>query len=243
MDDELFQQMAAIERVHWWFVARRKIIAKLIKELRLPPRAEILDVGCGTGGNLPMLADFGDVTAIESNPIAISFAKKFDCARILQGKLPNDIPLEGRQFDLVLVADVLEHLRDDLDALATLNSLLKSTGWLLVTVPAFPFLWSHHDIQHGHYRRYKKDGVRALAVSAGFKPQVLTYFNTLLFPVVAALRMAQHVLGLNDLNELKVPSQHLNKLLCTILSSERHIIGKLPLPFGVSLLLLCRKGA
>lgn len=154
MDPKLYQQMAALEDKHWWFVARRKILDKVIAQLNLPDKAEIFEAGCGSGGNLAMLARHGQVYAMELDDVARSFALRRQLAKISSGRLPDDIPYEERSFDLIVLLDVLEHLDEDAATLLALRSQLKSEGWLLITVPAYAFLWSQHDVSNHHKRRY-----------------------------------------------------------------------------------------
>lgn len=240
MDPKIYLQMAGIEKGHWWFVARRCIIDKMISDLNLPEGAEILDAGCGTGGNLSMLAKHGRVFAMEIDEGARSLASKRGDAEILSGSLPHDIPFGEKSFDLVVLLDVLEHLEDDEASLRKLRTRLKPGGWILITVPAYPFLWSSHDEAHHHHRRYVQSSLCGLVIKCGYVLRYSSYFNFLLFPVVAGVRILQHIFRISNNNDLAMPSRWLNFIFTSLFASERYLIGRFSFPFGVSLLILAQ---
>lgn len=238
MDARIYAEMAALEERHWWFAARRKILGKMLASLRLPADAQILEAGCGTGGNLDMLARHGRVYGMETNAQALEFAAAKGTATIAAGRLPAPIPFSDQKFDLIALLDVLEHLDEDAAALDALRARLKPGGWLLLTVPAYPFLWSRHDELHHHKRRYVAGGLRGVIEGAGYRVQYLSYFNTWLFPMIAAARLAGA--GSGHSGDLAMPNRFINALLTKIFASERLLLGRIALPFGVSLLALAR---
>jgi SAM-dependent methyltransferase len=241
MDPKLYLQMAALEDVHWWFVARRKILDKVITELNLPQEAEIFEAGCGTGGNLAMLARHGSVYAMELDDVARSLASERQLAKIGAGRLPEEIPFHSQKFDLIVLLDVLEHIDKDAAALQALYSRLNKNGWLLITVPAYPFLWSAHDVVHHHKRRYVMKQLRTVVTRSGYTVSYVSYFNSLLFPLIAGVRILHKLTGGGKGDDLTMPSPLTNKLLTAIFASERFAIGRFSLPFGVSLLLLAQR--
>ncbi len=233
--------MAELEDEHWWFVARRGLIAqRLSQELDLPPSAKILDAGCGTGGNLALLSRFGQVFGFEPNDEARSLALRKGKFDLRSGWLPDAIPFELGRFDLVVALDVLEHIDDDRASLKELWNQLRPGGHLFVTVPAYQFLWSHHDEVHHHKRRYTRGQLAALMTESGFDLSRVTYFNTFLFPAVATLRFANSILGRKGSDDA-MPSPRLNALLRRVFESEAHLLPFVSLPFGVSLMALARK--
>jgi SAM-dependent methyltransferase len=234
--------MAELENGHWWFLARRRILRETLRRYaRLPDRPRVLEAGCGTGGNLAMLADFGEVSAFEPDEEARRHAVAKGAFEVRDGRLPGEIPFEAGSFDLICAFDVLEHVDEDLASLRALGQRLRPGGWMLLTVPAFPFLWSRHDETHHHKRRYLKDQLLARAHEAGVVPVRLTYFNSLLFPLIAGVRMLKGLFGIAGGDDEAMPSPLLNRLLGAVFASERHLVGRLPLPAGVSLLMLARR--
>jgi len=254
MEKDFYLQYATVEDKHWWFVARRRILDRVIREISLPIDAKILEAGCGTGGNLRMLARHGEVAAMELDEIACEFANQRQVTTVRLGSLPDKIPFSG-EYDLIVAFDVIEHLDDDLAALSALRSHLKPGGWIILTVPAYKFLWSSHDDINHHKRRYRLRGLQKVVRKADFSLRYGSYFNTFLFPLVAGVRLLQNLFKLGNKyqdnqiqnnkpqtsSDLTVPSPLINKLLTFLFASERHFMGKLSLPFGVSALVVAQK--
>ena len=242
MEQQVYSQMAAIQDDHWWFVARRRIVAAVLRRyVRLPAGARLLEAGCGMGGNLAMLAGFGDVVAFEPDAEARRIVGRESGIQILDGRLPDNVPFDAEVFDLVAALDVLEHVEDDLASLVTLQDKLRPGGWLLITVPAFSFLWSVHDRMHHHKRRYRKAELVRLASAAGLVPVKATYFNTLLFPVIALVRLVKGMLRIEKADGEAMPAHLINRLLTAVFASERHLLGRVWLPAGVSILMIARR--
>ena len=248
MNPEIYQEMAKVEDGHWWFRARRAIVSHVLSSLKLAPGTEILDAGSGTGGNLAMLSRFGKVHAMELDAGARALANARGIVTVEEGKLPAPIPFPGQQFDLVVMMDVLEHIDEDAQTLAALHARLKPGGRLLLTVPAFAFLWSDHDVLHHHKRRYQMKGLKTLVENTGFKVERTSHINFWLFPLIASVRLLNRVTGgafirkaSHANHELKMPPSWLNSLLEQVFASERALIDTISLPFGVSIVLLARK--
>lgn len=234
MNPDVYARMAAMQEHHWWFRARREILAALIATLRLPPAARLLDLGAGTGANLAMLEAFGHVAAMEADPYARSFAAAATGLSVQPGTLPDDVPFAPGSFDLICLLDVLEHVENDAGALQRIETLLAPGGRVLVTVPAYGWLWSKHDETHQHHRRYTVARLRALAHGAGLRVVRDGYFNTLLFPLIALIRLLGRLTGRSSGDDERVPSPLVNRVLYTVFSMERHLIPTLGLPFGTS---------
>ncbi len=243
MDHDVYRRMAEIQDRHWWYEARRHIIASCIKKLNLPDNAKILEAGCGPGANLKMLARFGNVWGFEPDSFAINHCRVYSSispAQLETGFLPAPIPFEG-PFDLVGAFDVIEHVQQDKESLAALYQITKPGGYALFTVPAFPFLWSQHDVVNHHHRRYVLPQFETLLREAGFDIRLISYYNTFLFPLVAGVRLIKKALNIKDKPDEALPGPLVNKALRYIFATERYLLGRVPLPFGVSIIAVCRR--
>lgn len=240
MDKEYYGHYRLTEDEHWWFRGRRRIVAEALNGLNLPPETSILEVGCGTGGNLAMLSRFGRLSALELDDDARALASGRGIVEVCSGRLPDRIPFD-QDFDLIVALDVIEHIEDDLAALGSLVAKLAPGGRLVVTVPAFMFLWSEHDEINHHFRRYRRSELSRRLAQAGLAVHHLTYFNTILLPLVVADRMLQrlrpapppHRAGRGD---LRLPGPTLNRTLESLFAAERRLVSSRTLPFGVSIL-------
>lgn len=243
MDRSAYASMSAQESDHWWFVARRAILDSLIRT-RVGPcaGARILEAGCGTGGNLAMLAAYGTLDALEYDDEARALAAARGIGRVEAGALPGAIGFGDTRYDMIALLDVLEHIDEDVASLAALGARLADGGRMLVTVPAMPWLWSAHDEVHHHKRRYTQDGLGAVAREAGLTVQASGYFNSLLFPLACVVRAVQAILRC-DGNIVERPPILVNAALRKIFAAERYLIGKIQFPIGLSVYaLVSRKG-
>jgi SAM-dependent methyltransferase len=242
MDRGAYDQMQCVEQDHWWFAARREILAGEIARLPLPKSAHVLEVGCGCGGNLEMLASFGKVSAVEPDAASRAWAAQRGDAVVREGALPDRLPDFGHGFDLVAALDVVEHVAEDGLALRALCDALNPGGFLVATVPAYSWMWSEHDERHHHERRYHRPGFRRLAESAGLVVRRGSYFNTVLFPVIAAARLASAASS-GSRNDDALPRPWVNRLLKAVFTSERGLLQFTDLPFGVSILMIAQRPA
>lgn len=237
MKPEAYRIEREVTADHWWFHGRRVILARLLDGLRLPPAARILDVGCGTGANTPILARYGTVVGVDMAAAALRDAPG-ERERLPIRALIHRLPVADGCFDLVTGFDVLEHLDDDLAAAAEMRRVLAPGGQALVFVPALPVLWGLQDEISEHRRRYTARSLRRTLEGAGFRIRRLSYFNTALFPVVLAGRLAMRT-GLwrpavQSENELTGPL--LNRVLGTVFAAEAPLLEHVGFPVGVSLL-------
>jgi len=238
MDRIVYDRMAAHDTTHWWYRARRDILADYLTRWGdLPKKARILEIGCGTGHNLPMLAQFGEIDAIEIDETARAKASERLGKPVGTAPLPELVGVEPGSYDLVAVLDVIEHVEDDVAALKAIATALKPGGKILITVPAHQWMWSAHDIVNHHKRRYSKAGFTALLEKAELKGGKLGYFNSLLFPIAVAARFAGKLMGKDDSDD-SPPPKPLNALFEGIFRLERHMVGRVPLPPGLSLITL-----
>ena len=233
--------MAEHDSTHWWYRARREVLSDYITRYAgLPEDARILEIGCGTGHNLPMLARFGEVDAIEIDPAARAVAAK----RL--GKPVGDAPLPALPgvargtYDMVAVLDVVEHIEDDVAALRAMADCLRPGGRILIAVPAHPWMWSAHDVVNHHHRRYTKTTLAKAIAGAGLKPRKMRWMNALLFPLAAAARVAGRITGREDSDD-SPPAKPVNALFERIFRLERHLVGRVPMTPGVSIVTLAER--
>ena len=235
MERVVYQQMAELDDRHWWYCARRKIIADLIRrETQLPNDAHILEIGCGTGHNLAMLSGFGHVEGLELDDEARALSEKRLGRKVMSSPLPELAEVPDRHYHLIGAFDVIEHIEDDRAALASIARKLRPGGKFILTVPAHQWMWSAHDVVNHHKRRYSKRGLKELIDSSPLKLERIGYFNSLLFPLAIAERGASKLRG-NEDADVRLPPAPLNAALEKVFSCERYLVGRLPLPPGLSL--------
>ena len=223
---------------HWWWRARRSWLRQEIRARWHRSIGRSLVVGCGPGHEIPWLAERGDVVAVEPEGELVS-ADARACATILEVDFEPGLELPGR-FDLIVMADVLEHLSRPGDNLRYALALLREEGRVLATVPAFPLLWTSHDEINEHRARYTRSSFRRLSADAGMELETLRYFFHWTFPVKLAQRAVEAVLGLSA-GPPSVPSAPLNDLLYGITRLEQKLVTPLRPPFGTSLFALGRR--
>jgi 2-polyprenyl-3-methyl-5-hydroxy-6-metoxy-1,4-benzoquinol methylase len=240
---EEYVRMSDLESRHFWFIGRKNIIQSLLTQTMGQSRKEdllILDAGCGTGGNLTWLSRLGQVVGIDFNEVACSLSAE-KSGSVIRASLSDGIPFKDESFDLITLLDVLEHLEKDLETLRQLREKLKPGGRMLITVPAYRHLWCGHDVVHHHKRRYLKNQLHELLTASGLAIDYLSYYNTLLYPLVAMKRLLSRTTHTEPAGDLKLPSPIMNRLLSQIFSFEKHWIGKMNSPFGVSLVALVQR--
>ena len=236
MDPAYAAVHAEEDRAHWWFQGRRAILLAEMARLLPGGGRRVAEVGCGSGGLLEALAGLGTAVGVEMDPVLreIARARGLD---VRAGSLPDDIPLEAARWDAACLFDVLEHVTDEAGALRACRRLLAPGGRLVVTVPAYAWLWSRHDELLGHRRRYTAGSLRAVVRAAGFAVDRVTYFNTLLAPPIMAMRVVRAALRRSS-HDLERPAPLVNRLLARAFGAEATLLRFVSLPFGISILLV-----
>jgi len=247
MKRQFAKQYANLEEWHWWFRGRQRILETVLRrEYDSNNSISIASVGCGPAEGLQWLEQFvgprGKIVGIDVEPIhARSIAPHIE---YVIGKLETALIAPG-SFDAVLALDVLEHLDNDAVGLYQAAQMVKPEGLLLITVPALPSLWGGQDVISHHHRRYTKATLLRTFERAGLPSPRVSYFNTLLFPPVAGLRWTRRALGKatvarSDFDDTR-PGL-MNEVLASVFAVERHIVPRMSLPIGVSLLATLKIG-
>jgi SAM-dependent methyltransferase len=242
MEREYELQTHRAEDRHWWYQGRRSVLERAIARLGLPAGASILDAGCGSGRNMVDLARHGTVTGVELSEASVEVARERHAGEVLEGSV-MDMPFDDGAFDLTVSLDVIEHLEDDVGALRELRRVTKPGGALLVTVPAYQWLWSGHDEINHHHRRYNRRTLLAAAQSGGWRCESSSHFNSLLLPIAILLRALERFNRSTTKSSLDlwVPPAPLNWAMRQPLNLEAAVIGRSgSIPAGLSLLAVFR---
>jgi SAM-dependent methyltransferase len=247
VDVYTYNAIYQLETHHWWFVGRRSYVKNLLsRAFAGRDSLKLCEMGCGSGGNFKMLAGLGKIDAMEMDINTFQRAKTRgeeikNVENVKNGWLPDNITVEG-PYDAVVALDVIEHIEDDVASLVAIKEHIKPRGRLIITVPAYQWLWSPHDDANHHKRRYTKSLLKKNVEQAGYQVEYSSYFNTLLFPLSLLVRLVQKLSpsekGLID--EFKMPSSFVNSVLTKVFSSESLLAGRLVLPTGLSIALVAR---
>jgi len=240
MEEQVYRTLYEVEKEHWWYAARKEILLRYLEaRLPLPRTARVLDAGCGTGAILEALSARYDAWGSDVAPQAIAFCRERGLTRLHLGTLDAYPP--SPPFDLITMLDMVEHVDDDRALLRAARGLLCPRGHILITVPAFPSLWSRYDEILHHKRRYTRRTLARAVSDAGFTIEHMTFLNCLLFPVAWLRRAAARAAGSDRTDDLRIPARPLNAALRGTFRLERWVIPVASLPFGLSLLCLARR--
>jgi SAM-dependent methyltransferase len=230
-----------VESFHWWFATRRKLLRSTLLTLHLPPNCLTLDIGCGVGSNLKILEAMGlNVIGLDQSLYALSLARKKSKLPLINGDL-NALPIRLNSVGLIIATDILEHLENDADGIRQICRALKEGGILIVTVPAFKFLWGIQDIVTGHKRRYSRKEILSKLGREKFDVSRSFYFNFFLFFPILLVRRILYLLGSRISSENEINSPIINFLLKAIFSLEPSILKFVSFPFGVSIFCIAKK--
>jgi SAM-dependent methyltransferase len=240
--DEELQRLAGFEEWYWWHRSRQNIVCRTLRRYA-PPRARILDVGCGTGATSAALRRFGDVTGLDMGLAALGHARARGL--VVARASAESLPVGDACFDVAVALDVLEHLDDDRRALEEIRRVLRPDGLLLATVPAYSFLWSSHDEALGHRRRYRRGELQARISAAGLEIELCSYVMASILPVAIAVRLSERIFprrGPSQSGYVLLP-RPLNELLTHLTSLSSWLLPITTLPFGLSILAVARRPA
>lgn len=232
-----------VEDTHWWYVGRRRIISSLVKQIFATlnnPNPRILDVGCGTGANLKMLAAYGKAEGVDISPQAVDFCRERGLDSVKLGAA-EQLPYESDSFELVTALDVIEHLDDDVAGLREIRRVLRRDGHVLLFVPAFMFLWGVQDEVSNHRRRYTLPGLVNAVEKSGFAVEWASYANISFFLPVLFVRSMMRWLGLRADTEYGINISVMNGPFSRLFAAERFILKRGRIPFGVSAVCIGRR--
>lgn len=244
MEFREYQSLADRETTYFWHVGRREILKEaLLRHLKNPTSLSVLDIGCGTGGNIILLKEFGRVTGLDFSEEALRWAQGRGFDQLIKADA-TAIPFPDNTFDLVSALDTLEHIVDDSKVMEECFRVLKPGGIFLVTVPAYQWLFSQHDEAIHHVRRYSMSDLAGKAKSAGFEVLERSHFVVLALPINLLRKIRDKFFRKIDVQpqiyDIVFPP-FINFMLLSWLRLEKRIMRWLPLPAGTSIILVCKK--
>ena len=242
MDKAFYRKFFEVQKKHWWFVSKKKIVLDFIdRYLSTNDNHKILDIGCGSGLMLNALEQIGDTYGMDMSDEAINFSREIFSGTVKKGMLPDNIPYDEEYFSIVIALDVIEHVNDDRASLAAIRSHIVEGGQAIISVPACMFLWSEHDVLNEHKRRYTLEELKGKLIEAGFTIEKISYFNTFLFPLISLVRMINNLLKRKGASEIDLPHPAINFIVEKIFSLEKYFLRIMNFPIGVSVLAVVRK--
>ena len=244
MQQHTYAIMNRVEDSHWWYVGRRAILESFLERIIADPKSQIpnpriLDVGCGTGGNLEMLEKFGAAEGVDVSDDALEFCKSKNLT--VHKGLAEALPFENETFDVVTALDVVEHLDDDVAGLKEMFRVTKKGGKTLIFVPAFMWLWGVQDDVSNHRIRYTKKQIVERLEKSGFEIERATYANITFFAPILGGRTLMRITGIKPESENNVNFSALNGVFGKIFSSEKLWLKNFNFPFGVSIVVVAKK--
>lgn len=241
MDFQDYQICGESGNSYWWFAGKNNLVLESIAGIskQLPKNPLILDIGCGRGEFLEKLARIGKAVAIDDSD------NLQGCVNPHNGHLiqcdGTDLCFKNETFDLILMLDILEHFEDDYSSLTQAYSKLKAGGYLLITVPAVPYLFGNHDRLLKHFRRYSKRTLSQLIRKTGFKVERLTHWNFFLYLPIFIVRMIKRQVNDQSSDVYPLPPW-INQALTRLIFLETFFITRgIGFPFGINLLGILRK--
>lgn len=240
MEEFLYEDLYKREETHWWHIAKRELCVRLIEKFLNKKKVRILDIGCGAGKNVEIFSQFGKSFGIDSSPEAIKYCKKRGL-KLVHLASSEQTNFSQNSFDLVTLLDVLEHT-DERKTLTEIHRILKPRGYLLITVPAFQWLWSRWDEVLYHKRRYTSQDLKEKLENHGFKIKRISYvYSFLVIPVILIRTLKSHINKKEYSSDFEITSPLLNSWLLKLSRVERQLMFLFPIPFGTSVVCLAQK--
>lgn len=240
MQKYLYADLYDLEEAHWWHKAKRNLVSDFLKRYLPDKNCKILDVGCGTGKNIEVFSKFGNVRGIDNSSEAIAFCKKRGLRNVTLGNIEK-MPFGKESFNCVTTLDVLEHV-DDSKSLKEIYRVLRKSGIIIATVPAFPKLWSRWDEVLHHKRRYTQKTLKGVLQKNGFKIVKISYLHSFLFLPVLTIRAVKNLINRNYYpSDFKLSNRVVDYLLENIANLEKFFIINARIPFGTSLIIVAQK--
>ncbi|MCL4397629.1 class I SAM-dependent methyltransferase [Patescibacteria group bacterium] len=235
MREDLYPEMYRQEKTYWWHVAKRQLVKRFLQGKK------ILDVGCGTGSMLSELKESGyDAYGLDGSREALVFCRKRGLEKVKAADFEKPLPYPAGTFDTVLCLDVLEHVEHDDKLLSGIYELLQDGGRLILTVPAYQFLWTYWDEMLGHKRRYTLGQARKLVANSGLRVEKATYFFCPHSPAFIIRLIKSRLGGRQESDFVELPPA-VNNFLLFAAAVERFLLRFINMPFGVSILIVAKK--
>jgi SAM-dependent methyltransferase len=241
MNPDEISKMHLLEETHWWFQGKKRVVETLLKSADIP-EGDFLDIGCGTGMFLKVFCSRGNAFGLDASHQALSYCRFKGCEKVVQGS-GDYLPFADGKFSFVSLLDVVEHADDDGNVLKEAHRVCMPGGIVLITVPAYRFLWGSHDEVHNHKRRYTRNKLKQLGLSVGFNIERITYTNFFIFFPVLASRVISRFISKAVESDMKVAPKWVNRVMKRVYALESLYLTKGNFPWGVSVLMLLRKPA
>ncbi len=244
MQKEIYDNTVKIQEKNWWYKTRRDIITDLLRdEFPAGQNRRVLSVGCGVGWEMKFISRYGEAYGIDPSPTAIEYCKEAGISKNLFVSGAEKLQFEDTFFDAVFILDVLEHVERDEAALTEIYRVLKPGGILVLTVPAFPLLWTKSDVRAHHFRRYTRSSLKQEIEKSGFRIKRLSYFNMILLPLIGGIKLLTRFYepAFVEGKEVSQPNPVVNWMLYHIFKLEVSWLARFNLPLGISLLAIARK--
>lgn len=240
MKKYLYRDLFIVEDTHWWHISKRKTISQLIKKYSIWKNPKVLDVGCGTGRNIEELADLGQVYGLDNSQEALRFCKKRGLKNLIFGSAEKT-NMPNNSFDIITLLDVLEHTDDD-KTLKEIHRILKKNGLLIITVPAFNWLWSQWDIVLHHKRRYTRESLAGVLERNNYGIRKISYMYCFLVVPILIIRSIKSILFKKEYpSDFKLSSPLVNNLLIKLTQFESFFYANGHIPIGTSLIVVAQK--